>query len=186
MTSRRATDAVVSRPARFRRARRGGESAAARRESPISRVGVERIAALTSLSAETLERLDADSLDARRVVARLVLLRALVPEGDVSHMIAVEPRLLSQRAGDEDFERGARDALEALERRVRWDNVRKFLIEREPGLLLGDGGSRRLDEIGDFASEHEANLSAVAGDGTSWLDVGGQRFVENFLVRYYD
>ena len=184
MTSRRATDAVVSRPARFRRARRGGESA--RRESPISRVGVERIAALTSLSAETLERLDADSLDARRVVARLVLLRALVPEGDVSHMIAVEPRLLSQRAGDEDFERGARDALEALERRVRWDNVRKFLIEREPGLLLGDGGSRRLDEIGDFASEHEANLSAVAGDGTSWLDVGGQRFVENFLVRYYD
>ena len=115
-----------------------------------------------------------------------MLLRALVPEGDVSHMIAVEPRLLSQRAGDEDFERGARDALEALERRVRWDNVRKFLIEREPGLLLGDGGSRRLDEIGDFASEHEANLSAVAGDGTSWLDVGGQRFVENFLVRYYD
>lgn len=41
---------------------------------------------------------------------------------------------------DEDFECRARDALEALERRVRWDNVRKFLIECEFGLLLGDGG----------------------------------------------
>ena len=188
MTSRRADRRrVVSRPARLpaRAPRRRIHPLDA--TSPISRVGVERIAALTSLSAETLERLDAESLDARRVVARLVLLRALVgDESDVSHMIAVEPRLLSQRANDEDFERGARDALEALERRVRWDNVRKFLIEREPGLLLGDGGSPRLDEIRDFASEHEANLSAVAGDGTSWLDVGGQRFVENFLVRYYD
>ena len=190
MTSRRAAAVVVvSHPAVSRRARRGGESATARRAataSRASRVGVERIAALTSLSAETLERLDAESLDARRIVARLVLLRALVgDESDVSHMIAVEPRLLSQRANDEDFERRARDALEALERRVRWDNVRKFLIEREPGLLLGDGGRPRLDEIRDFASEHEANLSAIAGDGTSWLDVGGQRFVENFLVSHY-
>ena len=66
MTSRRAAAAVVvSHPAVSRRARRGGESATARRASTASRasrVGVERIAALTSLSAETLERLDAESL----------------------------------------------------------------------------------------------------------------------------
>ena len=65
MTSRRAAAAVVvSHPAVSRRARRGGESATARRASTASRasrVGVERIAALTSLSAETLGRLDAES-----------------------------------------------------------------------------------------------------------------------------
>jgi len=188
MTSRGAAAiVVVSHPVVSQRARRGS----ARRNSTASRasrVSVDRIAALTSLSLETLERLerlDGDTaLDAKHIVARLVLLRALVPEGDVSHMIAVEPRLLSQRVSDEGFAHRARDALEALELRVRWDNVRKFLIEREPGLLLGDGGSQRLDEIRDFAMEHEANLCAIAGDGTSWLDVGGQRFVENFLVRY--
>lgn len=145
----------------------------------------ERIAALTSLDVGTLEAFDCDRLDARAVVRRLLLLRSLVSRGDVESMIRAEPMLLSPDVSDEDLEHRARDALEALALRVRWRNVREFLVEREPSLLLGVGGSMRLDEIRDFAVEHESNLDSIAGDGEAWLSVNGQRFVENFLVRFF-
>ena len=63
MTSRRAAAAVVvSHPAVSRRARRGGESATARRASTASRasrVGVERIAALEARCRRLQDELDA-------------------------------------------------------------------------------------------------------------------------------
>jgi hypothetical protein len=98
-------------------------------------------------------------------------------------MISIEPALLSPTWSDEDIEFRVADALEALALRVEYRNVRAYMVEQEPSLLLGLDGNLRLDEIRDAAVEHANNLCAVAGDGETWLDVDAQRFVSNFFVK---
>lgn len=144
-----------------------------------------RLAKLTNLDDQTLAALGDEVLDARPLVKRMLLLRTLIRRGDVERMIACEPALVSRKITDEDLEYRARDALEAIELRVKWRNVAEFLVECEPGLLLGYGGQMRLDEIRDFAVEHEENLAAIAGDGEEWLSIPGQRWVSNFAISYY-
>jgi hypothetical protein len=113
----------------------------------------------------------------------MVLLRRLVPRGDLSYMISLEPMLVSDALSDEEIEFRALDAMDALRARVPFDNVAEFMLEQEPSLLLGLDGQMRLNEIRDAAAEHEANLASIAGDGKAWLGVREQQFVSNFFVK---
>ncbi len=148
---------------------------------------LDRLEALTSLPRRTLEDITAreDALDAKRLVRRMTLLRELVARANIEYMIDIEPGLISGEIEDEDLAESAREVMTALEQSVPWENARLFLIEREPSLLLERGGSRRMEEIRAFFVEHEDNVRAIAGDGASWLDAEGQRFLENWLVDWY-
>ena len=148
---------------------------------------LDRLEALTSLPRRTLEDITAreDALDAKRLVRRMTLLRELVARANIEYMIDIEPGLISGEIEDEDLAESEREVMTALEQSVQWENARLFLIEREPSLLLGRGGSRRMEEIRAFFVEHEDNVRAIAGDGASWLDAEGQRFLENWLVDWY-
>ena len=148
---------------------------------------LDRLEALTSLPRRTLEDITAreDALDAKRLVRRMTLLRELVARANIEYMIDIEPGLISGEIEDEDLAKSAREGMTALEQSVPWENARLFLIEREPSLLLERGGSRRMEEIRAFFVEHEDNVRAIAGDGASWLDAEGQRFLENWLVDWY-
>ena len=115
----------------------------------------------------------------------MTLLRELVARANIEYMIDIEPGLISGEIEDEDLAKSAREVMTALEQSVPWEKRRLFLIEREPSLLLERGGSRRMEEIQAFFVEHEDNVRAIAGDGASWLDAEGKRFLENWLVDWY-
>lgn len=58
-----------------------------------------------------------------------------------------------------------------------------YLIQEEPGLILGDGGFLRLEQIRDASDEYKVSLSLLKfTESGKFLDVDSERwFINNFV-----
>jgi hypothetical protein len=60
------------------------------------------------------------------------------------------------------------------------------LIQEEPGLILGDGGFERLEQIRDAVDTFDLTLLKFSENG-QFLDVDSERwFVNNFVNFYFE
>jgi hypothetical protein len=58
------------------------------------------------------------------------------------------------------------------------------LIQEEPGLLLGDGGVERLEQIRDAVDQFDLSLLKFSENG-QFLDVDSERWFVNNFVNFY-
>ena len=128
------------------------------------------------------------SLSANSIMRTVLELKALVPNGDVAHAIALEPDVLLVGARDAmTVRRGGRDAMAFLRAIPMPEPCVRLLICEEPGLILGKGGIERLEQIRETADEHGENMRATCAalDDDGWLDVNAQRWFTNVFCGYY-
>ena len=127
-------------------------------------------------------------LSANSIMRTVLELKALVPNGDVAHVVALEPDLLVVGARDAASIRyGGRDAMGYLRAIPLPEPCVRLLICEEPGLILGKGGIERLAQISETADEHAENVRATCAglDDDDWLDVNAQRWFTNVFCGYY-
>jgi hypothetical protein len=128
------------------------------------------------------------SLTANSIMRTVLELKALVPNGDVAHVVALEPDLLVVGARDAaSIKYGGRDAMGYLRAIPLPEPCVRLLICEEPGLILGKGGVERLAQISETADEHAENVRATCAglDDDDWLDVNAQRWFTNVFCGYY-
>jgi hypothetical protein len=128
------------------------------------------------------------SLSANSIMRVVLELKALVPNGDVAHVVHLEPDLLIVGAKDlKTVTYGGRDAMAFLRAIPMPEPCVRLLICEEPGLILGKGGVERLQQIRETAEEHGENMRATCAalDDEGWLDVNAQRWFTNVFCGYY-
>ena len=59
-----------------------------------------------------------------------------------------------------------------------------YLIQEEPGLILGDGGVERLEQIRDTVDQFDLSLLKFSENG-QFLDVDSERWFVNNFVNFY-
>jgi hypothetical protein len=119
------------------------------------------------------------------VLRSMLAVKDLVPNGDASHMVRVEPDLLLVDTTHLAYSGG--DVMRTLREMPLPEPCVRLLVTEEPGLLLGKGGLVRTEQLREQALEHRDNLKAICegvpDDG--WLDVRSQRWFTNFFCGYY-
>lgn len=125
------------------------------------------------------------SLTPASVLRSMLAVKDLVPNGDASHMVRVEPDLLLTDTTHLAYSGG--DVMRTLREMPMPEPCVRLLVTEEPGLLLGKGGLVRMEQVRDQVEEHRENLRAICegvpDDG--WLDVRAQRWFTNFFCGYY-
>ena len=149
--------------------------------SRVTGVSPEHLPAMVDVSGAGILELEATA--AMRV---MLALKDFLPNADASHMVRVEPDLLLVNDVDT-IAYGGASVLSTLRDIPMPEPCCRLLLQEEPGLLLGKGGTVRLEQVREQTEEYRANIDAICegvpDDG--WLDVNSQRWFTNFFCGYY-
>lgn len=120
--------------------------------------------------------------DATTVAKSILAMKRELPFCDVSNILTYRPELLV--CDGEVLSMRIRDTKETLESYGMPSPCVNYLIQEEPGLLLGDGGVERLEQIRDAVDQFDLSLLKFSENG-QFLDVDSERWFVNNFVNFY-
>ncbi len=122
--------------------------------------------------------------DSTSVAKSILAMKRELPFCDVSNILTYRPELLT--CDSEMLSMRIRDIKETLQSYGMPSPCVNYLIQEEPGLILGDGGFERLEQIRDAVDTFDLALLKFSENG-QFLDVDSERwFVNNFVNFYFE
>jgi hypothetical protein len=120
--------------------------------------------------------------DSTSVSKAILAMKRELPFCDVSNILTYRPELLA--CDGEVLSMRIRDTKETLESYGMPSPCVNYLLQEEPGLILGDGGFERLEQIRDAVDAFDLSLLKFSENG-QFMDVDSERWFVNNFVNFY-